>query len=563
MTTQTGIRVYNDGGQLIISDATTTFYYYGPAELAQVVGSGVDSGVTIRTYNSYSSAPIIPFVYPHSSDLVAITRIYRNYSGYWFLEVAQGGLDAPAPEIIIFTTPDAENWNSRFYRGDRSHGVKVKRSDGSTSFDSSVGQPLAVRAAFDVIPPYNPNVGGQDLKPVYYNPYNIDPSISQPMFGYYSMALAEREFTAYQYSRQCTGIDAYGACIGFTDVTSRVDRYWSFYHAAMGWNGSTLNCGWVEYSNGHVWSSSSSSGFDVFIPILDLGGGNAQGGTPPFVTATINYSGQKVLVVDKAMYPGTNYTYTPPIPNAPSNLLVQTQINASGKNILVADWQNSPTYPFAITYNVYVRRTGTSQWYFVGATNKSNASGGAPYYDFPPTATLQAGQTLYHDNWLYSNNRQFFLVAQSDGNVVIYRTTNGGPPYNPIWQSYTNTPAGFQPVRIVMQTDGNLVVYRDSDNYAVYNTGTLPGYPNYAMYLDDNGTLSLWYQNATTNAWQFRSMIADPYGYYVDGYPFLTTLSYWDVKVTSVNANGVEGGSIVATSTATALPPPVDTGGGG
>ncbi|CAB4195870.1 Bulb-type lectin domain containing protein [uncultured Caudovirales phage] len=551
-----GIKVQNDNGQLIISDATSTFYYYGPAELAQVIGSGVDSGVTIRTHNSYTSAPIIPFIRPHSGDLVAITRIYRGYANYWFIETAQAGLDASAPEVIIFTTADAENWNSRFSRGDRTKGLRVKRADGTTAFDSSVGQPLTVRSVYDVMPPYDPTSGGQDLAAVNTAQYNVDPSISQPMYGYYSMALCEREYTVSQYSRDCTGIGAYGACIGFVDTVSRTDLYWTFYHAAMGLRGSVLHCGWVEYANGHQWSSSSSSGFAVFIPIIGLGGGSYSGGAAPFVNQTINWTAAKVLIADKAFFPGTNYSYTPPIPNAPRNLLAQTQILADGRNVLVADWQNSLNYPFAISYNVYVKKSGSATFAYIGNTTRTTANGPAGYYDFPAGTTLQQNETL--NTWvpLYNQARTAYLVAQNDGNVVVYASN-----YAVIANFSLQGAAGFQATRLVMQSDGNFVVYRNSDNYPVYNTGSYPGYMNYALYLANDFSLSLWAQNATTYAWSFRMFLHDP-SYGEAGIPALP-VSYWDVKITSVNANGVEGGSIEAQSTSVAIVPPPDYTGGG
>jgi hypothetical protein len=88
------------------------------------------------------------------------------------------------------------------------------------------------------------------------------------------------------------------------------------------------------------------------------------------------------------------------------------------------------------------------------------------------------------------------------------------------------------------------------------------GYVNYAMYVADDFSITQWFQNSN-NAWQLRQVITDPWGYYTDGGQPSLPLAYWDVKIVSVNANGVEGGSIVATSTATALPaPPADSGGG-
>ena len=99
-----GIRVKNNSGQLLISDETTTFYYYGPAEVTDATNSYDYGGVSVYIFRTYTDKPIIPFLRPRDSNLCAITRIYRGYANLWEIEVAVGGIDSYPPEVLIFTT---------------------------------------------------------------------------------------------------------------------------------------------------------------------------------------------------------------------------------------------------------------------------------------------------------------------------------------------------------------------------------------------------------------------------------------------------------------------------
>jgi len=83
------------------------------------------------------------------------------------------------------------------------------------------------------------------------------------------------------------------------------------------------------------------------------------------------------------------------------------------------------------------------------------------------TLIAAAGQTLPPNAFYYSPNRRYFLVFQSDGNLVVYRA---GSPDVAIASTGTNgaTLAAFQ-------TDGNFVIYKG--NTAVWNSGT-QGTPN-------------------------------------------------------------------------------------
>jgi hypothetical protein len=66
--------------------------------------------------------------------------------------------------------------------------------------------------------------------------------------------------------------------------------------------------------------------------------------------------------------------------------------------------------------------------------------------------TLMPNQRLDLNERLTSRNRQFELVMQTDGNLVLYRVVN----QHPIWSTGTT---GQDISHAVMQTDGNFVLY--------------------------------------------------------------------------------------------------------
>jgi hypothetical protein len=76
-----------------------------------------------------------------------------------------------------------------------------------------------------------------------------------------------------------------------------------------------------------------------------------------------------------------------------------------------------------------------------------------------------------------SNNRQFQVVMQNDGNLVLYRNRDG----RPLWASGTN---GVAVDFCIMQNDGNLVLY-GFDRRAVWASGTNGRWNSIAIIQDD------------------------------------------------------------------------------
>lgn len=81
--------------------------------------------------------------------------------------------------------------------------------------------------------------------------------------------------------------------------------------------------------------------------------------------------------------------------------------------------------------------------------------------DGPKKYVLKAGEKLAAgggNSKLYSKNNQYRLVMQNDGNLCIYKFTNGKK--QGVW---CNMVHGFKGATLRMQKDGNLVVYNNND----------------------------------------------------------------------------------------------------
>ncbi len=109
--------------------------------------------------------------------------------------------------------------------------------------------------------------------------------------------------------------------------------------------------------------------------------------------------------------------------------------------------------------------------------------------------TLRAGQELRANQWLLSKNRQFGLVMQGDGNLVIYNQGDG----NGFWDMVT---AGSGATHFALQTDGNLVLYAGSR--ALWNTETNGRGSNVSLTMQNDGNLVLYQGGAAL--WDSHTM---------------------------------------------------------
>jgi hypothetical protein len=104
--------------------------------------------------------------------------------------------------------------------------------------------------------------------------------------------------------------------------------------------------------------------------------------------------------------------------------------------------------------------------------------------------TLVPGRELSPGETILSNNRQYTLILQHDGNLVLYRSGGG-----PLWATWTQ---GKPVTKAVMQTDGNFVLY-DNLNRAVWASWT-HGKPGSYLIVQDDGNVVIYSPTATWNS---------------------------------------------------------------
>jgi hypothetical protein len=110
--------------------------------------------------------------------------------------------------------------------------------------------------------------------------------------------------------------------------------------------------------------------------------------------------------------------------------------------------------------------TGPAEW--------QAGTGGEQPLTYLGTNHLSAGDQIHPNQYIRSADGRYFLMAQTDGNIVLY-----GPGYHVLWTTATGGHPGG--AYITVQTDGNIVVY-SATSAALWWTGT-------------TNTAILWLQN--------------------------------------------------------------------
>lgn len=98
--------------------------------------------------------------------------------------------------------------------------------------------------------------------------------------------------------------------------------------------------------------------------------------------------------------------------------------------------------------------------------------------------TLRSNQWLNINDALTSNNGQYQLILQQDGDLVLYHL--GYPSW--LWSSRTK-----DAIRAIMQPDGNFVLY-DYSGKPLWATGTSGANASFLI-LQDNGNLVIYRPN--------------------------------------------------------------------
>jgi hypothetical protein len=99
---------------------------------------------------------------------------------------------------------------------------------------------------------------------------------------------------------------------------------------------------------------------------------------------------------------------------------------------------------------------------------------------------MKPGELLSPDQAISSANGQYRFVYQSDGNLVLYRNTDG----TPLWASNTH---GTSVGACIMQGDGNLVIY-DASTAPIWSSGTWQ-HPGSRLVIQDDGNVVIYRQD--------------------------------------------------------------------
>jgi hypothetical protein len=108
-----------------------------------------------------------------------------------------------------------------------------------------------------------------------------------------------------------------------------------------------------------------------------------------------------------------------------------------------------------------------------------------------PTAKIAVNQKLNTGQILYSDNREYYLILQQDGNMCIYNDKD-----QRVWQ--TNT-SGKKSNYLIMQSDNNLCIYPSDNSGAIWCSMT-NGKGGVNMSIDNDGVLRI-YNSANQIVW--------------------------------------------------------------
>ena len=109
---------------------------------------------------------------------------------------------------------------------------------------------------------------------------------------------------------------------------------------------------------------------------------------------------------------------------------------------------------------------------------------------------LSRPDTLLGGQRITSNNGNYYLTMQTDGNLVHYSVAsfNGRGRDFPLWASGTNG-KGSGPYRAVMRDDGYLTIYDNNNSQIWQNPKNGPGVGPFNVVMQDDGNMVIYDSN--------------------------------------------------------------------
>jgi len=106
-------------------------------------------------------------------------------------------------------------------------------------------------------------------------------------------------------------------------------------------------------------------------------------------------------------------------------------------------------------------------------------------------SVLNPGDTLFPGMRLQSANGKYYLMTQSDGNLVLYQKHGWSEP-TACWAAGTNSYYKNHDAKLTFQHhDGNLVLYSQRSSEALWHTGSHKSSQGMRLTLSNDGILAL------------------------------------------------------------------------
>jgi len=197
---------------------------------------------------------------------------------------------------------------------------------------------------------------------------------------------------------------------------------------------------------------------------------NGQGYDGQGYTGTLLSNGQQIDI--SQVVPGDVIVYGPGTGDHTA-LVIQ-----GGSNPLTVSMgqQGDPNY-------CYVSQDGRQPQRYLRFDTTKPGPPPAPAHTWTGSPSLQVGQRLQQGQMLASPNKQYAAMLQTDGNFVIYNSTN-----QPLWADGGNNVFGS--TFVLLQTDGNLVHYL-WNNHPLWSTATQNRGAKF-LTMQDDGNLVLY-----------------------------------------------------------------------